>query len=176
MMLRPEYSRLCRQWYGRLAVNVAVQLPDLHGHDVAEIAFGNQPPDGGISVECCAAGDDLGHELGRFPGRRQHHFRFRQVHRHPRLGQHVFAGSERCQRDRTVQIGPGANHDGVEIIGLDHLAPMVTHPRDAVVPGYPLRRFAPAIGNRDQLHPVLCQQAGDVLAARVVSGPDETQS
>ena len=48
---------------------------------------------------------------------------FGGVHRHARFAHDMFAGGERGQGDRGVEIGPGADDDGVGVTGVDEFRP-----------------------------------------------------
>ena len=163
----------------QLALVTPVQRPlgaeraavdQLHGQQVAEAPLGQVAANGAVLAEGVWGGHDLGHQLGPAPARGQHGARLAGVHRHARLAQHVLARRQRRQRDGAVQIGPGANHDGVAVVGRHQLRPALVHRADPELLRHPLRRRTTAVAHADEFDVRLLQQPRQMPAHRVGPG------
>ena len=84
---------------------------------------GDQRADERVAGQAVGAGDDHRRQLGTLARAVEHPLGLAGVHRHPGLGQDVLAGVERRQGDRAVQVGPGADDDGVDLVVVDQVLP-----------------------------------------------------
>ena len=86
----------------------------------------------------------------------------------------MLAGVQGGQRDRAVQVGPGADDDGVEVRIGDQVLPVLEDLRDAVLSGDGLGRGRPPVADGDDVHVREGPEAWDVTGPRV--GPRANQS
>ena len=108
--------------------------------------------------------------------RGEHPMGFGRGHRHPRFREDVLAGFECGQRDRAVQVGPGADDDGVDPRVGDQVFPAVERARDAELAGRRRRGLRPAVADGDDLDLGDRPQAGDVTRSGVGPGADEADA
>src|SRR4051794_16728321 len=79
---------------------------------------------------------------------------------HPRLAHDVLAGLQRGTGHLAVQVGPGADHNRVRVIGRDELTPVVVDLGNMKGLGNPPGGFPAAVTYADDLDP------GDRLQSR----------
>ena len=75
-----------------------------------------------------------------------------------------------------MQIGPGADEDGVGVGGGDELLPIVINGGDGELLGYALGRLPGAIAEADYFHAFDGLEAGDVAGGSVFSGTDDSDA
>ena len=102
-----------------------------------------------------------------------HPLRLGRVEAHARFGEDVLAGCQRRQRDRAVQVRPGADDDSVHVAVGDHLFPVGIGARDVEGARCGLGRFGPAVAHGDDVHVGDGPEARNVSSARVGPGSDQ---
>lgn len=107
----------------------------MHLAELAQVALRNPLAHDLVSLEAERAGHDLGHEMRALLGGPQHATCLGSVHAHPCLGEHMLAGFQCRQRDRAMQIRPGADDDRINVRARHHLLPVVVDVEPAVLPG-----------------------------------------
>ena len=138
---------------------------------VTEIPVGNQRSHERLAGQTVRTGHDHRREARAFPGFVEHALGFASVHRHPGLGQDVLPRVEGRERDLTVQVRPGSDHDRVDLAILDQLFPVGVNPGDVELPGHPCRGITVAVAHahdsnaRDLPEPWQMATAGDLAGS-----------
>ena len=96
------------------------------------------------------------------------------VETEPGFGEHMLAGLQGGQRDRAVQIRPGADDDGVNVAAIDQFLPVFIAARNAKLTGGGGRGSRPTVTHGHDFDIRECPQAGDVPQLHV--GPDADQA
>jgi hypothetical protein len=76
-----------------------------------------------------------------------------RVHRHARLAHDVFTRFQHGAGHFPVHVRPGADDNGVGVIGRHERPPVVVDLRNAKRIGYLLRRLPATITHADDFHP-----------------------
>ena len=155
-------------------VHRAVVDHEVHGQHVAEVAFGNQALDRLVNAQRHGGRHNLRYQVGRESGCVQHFARLRRVHRHARFGLHMLIAFQRGQHHIAVHIRPCADADGVRIVRLYELDPVVVHLGQAVLVCDALPGRAAAIGDAHKLHALDRLKSGDMPKFGVAARPHET--
>jgi hypothetical protein len=80
-----------------------------------------------------------------------HRARFGQVARHTRFGEHMLSLFQCCESDRAVQVGPRANHHGVNIRIANQISPAVVGSGDIEFRSSPSSRLGTPVADGNQL-------------------------
>ena len=153
-----------------------VREGDPHGEHVAQITVGNQVAEGVVNGERMGRRHDLRDQVRVLTGRVQHHVSLVGVHRHARFAEHVLVALQRVQRGRAMQVRPRPDTDGIGVIGLDQLQPVVVDLGDAELTRHAFPGLAGAIGDADDLHVLDRPKARDVFCARVRARADDAET
>ena len=167
-------ARLLPPAQGRPRVGeVAREAVDVQLAELAEVAVGDQRADEGVADQAVGAGDDHRGEVGPLARLVEHPLGLAGVHRHPRLRQHMLARAQRRQRRGAVQVGPGADDDGVDRLVVDQLLPAAVDPGDVELARDAARRFAESVADPRDLDTRDRAEAGDMPGARDRAGADD---
>ncbi len=98
------------------------------------------------------------------------------IHGQPGLGEDMLAGLERGQGNGAMQVRPGADDDGVDLVVGDQVLPLGECAGNAKLAGHGCRGLWPAIANRDNVDAFLGQQAWNVPQTGIGPGADQTDS
>src|SRR5581483_871468 len=129
-----------------------------------------------VPLEAEGAGHDLGDEVRVLAGGGEHAVGLGGAEAQPGLGQDVLAGGQGGEQDRAVQVGPGADEDGVDVGVGDDLLPVGVGARDVVLAGDGGGGLGPAVADGDEVDVRQGEQAGDVPRARVGAGADQADA
>ena len=138
----------------RLAVEEIAANAALHRKQLAEEAFSDESLNGRIGKQRNRRWHDLGNQPRLGQTGVEHAPSLRGVHRHARLGKHVFAGADCSQCHRTMQIRPGTDNNGVRVRIGDRLLPVPVCFRDAETLGHGGRRRLTTVGHADDFHAI----------------------
>jgi hypothetical protein len=105
--------------HGRIAIEKTARHTKVDRLQLADIAFSEQVHHHRIRCKRRRTWNDLGNEIGMRSRSGEHLTRFGRIHRKSRLGQYVFAGRKRSERDRTVHVRPRADDHCIDA-GIVH--------------------------------------------------------
>ncbi len=164
-----------RQRRGRIGEGSA-EAPDVCLAQFAQEARLDQLDHDPVPLEAEGAGHDLSDKVGVLAGGGEHAVGLGGVHAQPCLGQDVLALGQRCECDRAVQVGPGADDDGINLGVGDQLLPVAIGARDAVLVGGGGGGFRPAVDDSDHLNVGQGAQPGDMPQPGVGPGTDQADA
>ncbi len=129
-----------------------------------------------VALEPEWTGHDLAHELRMLSRRGEHLVGLRRVQAHACLGEDVLAGSQCRQRDRRMQIGPGADDDGVDVRVVDEIFPGGEAAGNGEFPCHCRGGFEATVGDGDNLDVRDSAEARNVPGFHVRACADEADS
>jgi hypothetical protein len=151
-------------------------MVDVDFAEFAEPTLVEEFTDDVFSLEAEGAGDDLGDEMGMSPCCVEHATSLGGVEGQSSLSEDVFAGFEGSEDDGAVQVGPGADHDGVEVAVGDEVLPMLVSAGDGEFAGDGGGRSRSAIADSRQFYAWNGEEPGNVPQAGIVSRSDESDA